>query len=312
MPRPTALQRLQRAAWQVPGGPKVEFPVRHVQVHGSGRKHIHEYSHSPGGAIEKLGRKLYEIRMSCPFMETFDLYPNLWPLGLDSLRNSFERQDTGDLTIPTLGTIKAICDDWSQMMEARVQSGEEVELAFTEDQSQLFLVDEIIGNGQTRINDTFVRFEDEVNKLTPEQASIFDGIRDAANGVLAFVDQARAFGMLLQAKLDGLETLIAEADADITFGNGILQDPENFFLWNSLRDLWASANQLTSDIFQQQIQLQTFIVPMTMSIADVSVAIYGDATHAVDLLQTNASFDDAFAIVAGTKINYYPAVVAAA
>lgn len=312
MPNPTALQRLQRAAWEVPGGPKVEFPVRRCTVKGSGRKHLHEYPHAPGGAIEKLGRKPYEIHMSSPFMETFAAYPGLWPLGLDTLRNSFERQDTGKLTIPTIGTITALCDEWPQTMDARVQSGEEVEFTFTEDQSQLFLVDLLIGQGTVQVSEAFARFEDQVNKLPLEQASIFDGIRNAANAVLAYVDQAKAFGNLLDAKIQGLEALIAEANADINFAFGLLQNPQNFFLFDSLRDLFQSVNTLAADIFQKRSALQTYVVPLTMSIADVSSAIYGDNSHAVDLLQTNSTFDDAFAIPAGTNIRYYPAVVATA
>lgn len=301
MPVPTALQRLPRASWKgTGGGTKIEFPVRHVTVKGSMRHHVHEYPHSPGGAFEGLARRLYEIRMTCSFMETFKAYPNLWPLNLDTLRSSFERGDIGELTIPTIGTIQAHCINWTQSMDARVQSGEEVEFEFLEDISDLFLADIIIGQGTISIGDAANGFDVEVQK-SGLQETIFDQIRDVSNVVLSYFDQGEAFSNLLAAKIEGLVAIITEADHDVLS----LQDPRNFAVLNAMRDLYTSSVKLFQDILQQKGEIQLYIVPMLMPIGDVSTAIYGDATHGVELLQLNP-IDDAFAIPAATRIRYYP------
>lgn len=300
MPVPTALQKLPRASWKGKDGTKIEFPVRHVTVKGSMRHHIHEYPHSPGGAYEQLGRKLYEIHMTSSFMETFAGYPGLWPLNLDTLRSSFERGDPGALTIPTIGTIDARCVNWSQSMDARVQSGEEIEFEFLEDQSQLFLVDFIVAKNTVEMKSAVSNFEIEVEK-SGSDVSVFDQIRATANLVLAYVDQGEAFSNLLAAKIEGLVAIIDEVDRDVD----MLQNPQNWAVFNALRDLWASSVALFQDLLQTKGEIKVFVVPMTMPIGDVSSAIYGDNTHGVELLQLNP-VDDAFVIPAATRIRYYP------
>lgn len=318
MPTPTALQRLQRAAVEsFDLRVRVEFPVKRVSVKGSLRHHVHEYPHAPGGAFENLGRKLYEVHMTCPFMETFELYPDLWPDGLDQLRDLFETGSVIKVTIPSIGTIDARCVNWTQTMEAKIQSGEEVELEFVEDQSQLFLIDALIRENRGAIGsafDDYITSLDEAVALSLANGpdantfisgstkSVFDLIRDAANTVFAMVDQIEAFGNLIESKILGLQAIIDEADADLEF----LKHPENWRLWTAMRDLWMSSQKLLDDILDKRSPIATFTVPMTMSVADVSSAIYGDNTHAVDLLQIN-NIDDAFAVPAGFSVRYYPA-----
>jgi prophage DNA circulation protein len=294
-PDPTALQRLPRASWN-----GIEFPVKKVQLKGSLRHHVHEYPHAPGGAFENLGRKLYEVSMTASFMENFAQYPALYPDRLDRMRDSFETGAVGDLVVPQVGTIKARCINWSQTLEDKIQSGEMVELSFLEDQSQLFLIDALVRQGISSFGSTVDRYDIEV-AASGVNLTIFDSIRDAANSVLAFADQAQAFGNLLEAKILGLQALIDEADADVDF----LQHPENWNLWTAMRDLWAANEKLLDDLFSKNEPVATFIVPMTMTIADVSSAIYGDSTHSVELLQLNP-VDDAFAVPAGFRMRYYP------
>ena len=66
------------------------FPVSDVEVTGGLRDHVHEYPHSPGGAPEKLGRKLYEFSFTSPMLAGFPRYPKLWPETAASLRIVFE------------------------------------------------------------------------------------------------------------------------------------------------------------------------------------------------------------------------------
>ena len=50
--------------------------------------------------------------------------------------------------------------------------------------------------------------------------------------------------------------------------------------------------------------IDSFFVPRTMTVSEVSIAIYDDTTHALELLQLNA-FDDALAIPPGTIVEHY-------
>lgn len=137
--RPTALGRLPGASFA-----GFRFPIRELHVRGSLRHHLHEYPHSPGAALEGLGRRLYEFRMTAPFHETFRSYPKLYPETLASLRTIFDGGLAWDLVVPWIGTIQARCIEWTQHLVAKVQSGEDVELVFLEDRDEAFLIDKLV------------------------------------------------------------------------------------------------------------------------------------------------------------------------
>jgi len=306
-----AFDSLKRASFD-----GIEFPVRRMTVHGSLRFHVHEYPHTAGGQIETLGRKLYEIKMSVPMHATFPGYPDLWPVGLKRLRTLFENEETAKLYIPTIGEILAVCTDWPVTMDAKARSGEDAEFTFLEDQSSVFLVQGLIktqaaniGNAndqltavmvdvQTNDPDTFAAIQDDLSAAgTP--TDIFSAIQDVANSIFAVRDQIDDFGLALESKILSLESLIEQADA-------VLSDPTLFRIHRALMDLWASADQLLQDLHQKNGELQSYRVPRTMAVSDISIAIYGDNSHGVELLQLN-DIDDAFAVKPGSVVRYYPA-----
>lgn len=319
----TAFSKLKRASFE-----GIEFPVRRMSVRGALRYHVHEYPHAFGGAFENLQRKLYETKMTCPFMQRFAAYPGLWPDRWNALRARFETGEAGQLVIPTIGTITVRCIAWPEEMDAKIQSGVNVELEFIEDQSQLSLVENLIRieseNLQAAIGnyeDALAKFrEDNPNSLDAQSViatsartkgtnpSLFDSINDAANALFSIKDQFDLQAGLLEGKVLGLLGIIQEADRTVVS----LQNPQNFRVWTAMRDLADGCRKLAKDLHSRHTDLQVFIVPMTMAISDVSTRIYGDNSRAVELMQINSSFDDALAIPAGTQIKYYPAVANAA
>ena len=147
-PHTVAFDTLQRASFQ-----GIEFPITSMTLKGGIRDHIHEYPHAAGGAPEKLGRKLYEVSMQANFQSTFRAYPRLWPSALSKLRKIFEQQTTGDLVIPTIGTIQAYARNWTQQMEAKIRSGETATFEFVEDQGSEDLaagINDVTDSLQTR------------------------------------------------------------------------------------------------------------------------------------------------------------------
>jgi prophage DNA circulation protein len=304
----TAFSKLKRASWN-----GIEFPVRHYTVKGSLRYHVHEYPHAWGGAFENLQRKLYEIRMTVPMMATFAQYQDLWPNRWATLRGQFEKGDVGELTIPTVGTIKARCLEWPETFEAKIQSGVMVELAFLEDQSQQFLVDKLVEVDQQRMKDMLIRASGEFdaaalqyqNGVTPYEQSIWDGIISFGNEILAMKDNVELFAAQIDSKIQALDTLIRDADATIRF----LNEPFGWPVVSALHDLWQSAEALVNDIQSRGMQVQTWTVPTTMSVTDISTRLYGSNSMSVSLMQMN-DFADALAIPQGAQVRYYPDVAA--
>lgn len=281
----------------------IAFAWRRYSIRSSLRKHVHEYRHTPGGALEKQGRTVYSIRFSCHFDETLNAKKKFgnYPENLGNIRALFEKETTAALYVPTLGTIQAVITDFSQEADAeRQRSGEAVELEFTEDQSKRFLVDSILvnldssglGNASTGLLDTSTKLNVPTN--------IFDTITDAVNGVLAIRDQAGIYPQLLAAKILYVADLCREADRTLAQ----LKDPLNHELLEALKVLWAAANDLAKNVTEVSGVIQTYVVPQRMTIQQVSTAIYKRSDRAFDILSLN-EFSDALAIPAGSQVRYY-------
>ena len=113
---------------------------------GGIRDHVHQYPHSPGGAVEKHGAS--HIVCGTRRSSTNESRATGTTFGRadpSDLRDRWEQEVTSALMIPTIGEIQAYCKSWvERVTPATRQSGVEVELEFVEDQSQAFLVNSII------------------------------------------------------------------------------------------------------------------------------------------------------------------------
>ena len=284
---------------QPAGFGSITFPVASCDVMGGIREHVHEYPHSPGGAIEKLGRKLYEIRMSAPFHNTFRKWPGLWPGKLASLRNFFEAQVTTDLVIPTIGTIRAVCTGWVEHMTAGKRSGVDVELTFREDQSNEFLVEALVSAKAADVTaataEAIALIEDAEFEM-----DIFDGIQELASDLTSIVDQVNTQSDLLDAKLQGLEHNVRTVLDTVPD----LAKPRNHPLAAALRAVGVAAIEAREDLLKAGAPVITWVTPRRMSVVEVSIAVYGDTSHAVEVMAMNA-LDDPYSITQGTALRVY-------
>lgn len=288
----------------------IEFPVESYRVVGSVRHHVHTYARVPGGDIEKLGRNLYEVEMRCCFLTSSVKYQGgpagaLWPNRLATLRSIFESEETSELVIPTIGSIEAECLTWDQEFVGRILNGEKTTFKFLEDQSAAFLLKGLINVESkslgTATDKLEVTLEQALKDQSPSQADqdLFDTIISTAHSILAIADQIELQGVLIQEKLGALAGLCYEADHAVQMFN----DPENYYLLEALKDLWAAANGLAESIAGPTTNFSYYETVQQMTIAQVATAIYGSSERATELLQLNP-INDAFAIPPRTRIRY--------
>jgi hypothetical protein len=291
----------------------IEFPYEERTIRGAIREHQHKYPHTPGAALETLGRELYVITFRCNFSDTYKLYPNLYPISLESLRSRFEREIRADLDVPGLGTITAVCTAWdSSATPKESRSGEKVSLTFLEDIEDAFLINNLIGISTQSLAASQKEWALNVNKVRADFAKekalpFFDAITDAVNSVLAVVDTVEAYGNLLEAKILAAAQLIYQADRRVRY----LNDPTNAEVLQALLQLWDSLKTLNDDLDKTGGGLVDFLVERTMSVIELSQAIYnGDGTRAVELMQLNA-LPDPYMVPPGFRIRYYQVLKAA-
>jgi hypothetical protein len=279
----------------------IEFPWTSRKIHGGLRDHVHEFPHSPGGSPELMGRKLYEIEFEAPFLSKLvsPKWRDLWPVRLKALREKFDVQTRGPLHVPGIGTINAYCYDWGQEATSKIRSGELVSFKFREDQSEEFLVSELIKTSPSGILSQFKKIIDETEALG-EDPSAFDQLSAAVDDVLAIRDTAILYSSLVESKISYLTYVCSEADRTID----MFKDPSSWRILEALKELWRSSIELASNFSQQVAPLQKYTLPVEMTITDVSIALYQNAERGMDILKLNA-VEDALAIPAGTQLRYY-------
>ena len=287
-----------------------KFPYKSYSIRGGIRDHVHEYPHSPGGAPEKLGRKLYEIQVNGIFLEEKAMQASqrarygaqLFLAQVNGLRALFEDQVTDSLVIPHVGSIKAYAIGWEEKADTRNRSGIEVDMTFREDQEGAFVF-EVLQLGPTTLPERVDTLDDVRARLYAgrQEPSLFAQINTVANSLLAIKDQNDLYGSLIASKIYSLSALLGRVDTEVDDMN----DPDNLELLEAVHALWDAVNQLGNDMQSKSVDLRNFTVPLLMSVTDVSNAIYGNASKATDIMQLNA-LENPMAIPAGTSVRYYP------
>lgn len=289
----------------------IAFPAATHVVHGHGRHHVHEYPHTPGGSPEKLGRGLYRVTIRGLFHDRFKAYPGLYPGGMARLRSYYEKQSTLTLVHPSLGSIPAFITEWTQAKDAKVRSGEVVDIDFLEDSLLAFLdISGFVAQSQASLqqlaNVIANNLSDQAirNAVTfgPKDQSLFDALQGAVNSVLAVRDTANMYGNLLGAKVAQMISLCQQVDRATS-----LQDPRAFAIVDSVHDLWQAGVQISLDLQNKRTQLRIYQVPALQTMSAIASHLYGDASRTSDLIALNgASAPNPLRVAPGTMINYYP------
>ena len=282
----------------------VVLPYKRISIRGGVRHVEHEYPHVDGGLAEKLGRKLYEIDVDlvidegvarAGFYQGRNLIADFNTLST----NVLEKAKTVTVYLPNIGEIKAFAPDWTREIDVAKTSGEAVRLTLKEDNDSAALIAKTLS---IKPPAAVTQFLGALESASPvPMPNPLQQIRDAVNQLLAFRDQGQMWVGFIDAKIQGLQAMFEEVDATLDY----LNDPEQWLLLESLRNLWSAVRELGEDIGAVQ-PLGTWTVPRLMSCADISIALYRDTGHAIDILNLNA-LEDPYAVPAGTSVRYFKA-----
>lgn len=292
----------------VPGPGAVEFAYSELTVKGGIRHALHEFPHSPGAEVEKMGRKAYVITFTCTFhrvpgSELDKQYPELYPTRLRQLREMFEKEITAELVVPTIGTIKAVATSWTQTKRAQETTGEEVSLEFVEDQDTTRAFDDQTSDyGMSKMaeaNDALLAAAALADFKKQNAIGFFQQLNDAITAVQGFFGQADAMSRLVEGKIRALDQLISWGDAQVDE----LQNPTNYLVVNALHDLWGSVRAMQENIVEAREEIRLYKVPRKMSVNQISTAIYGSSERGFELMQLN-DFKDTLEVQAGTDVRY--------
>lgn len=280
----------------------IEFSIEGSEVSGSIREHTHVYSHVDGGDNEIIGLNPYVIELDANFQATSLVFPESWPFDLNRLVAMFESKTVGDLVVPTRGTMKAYCCNWSIKMSAKIRSGEKCKLRFKQDSDTTFDASNITTQPAQLIFDTAAKsFVDTANDQNTDPDAL-TAILNAINTINAIADTAGMYSNRMAASIAQITAMLTALDRTVNS----FQRPDNSAVMRSLHDLIYATIRLNEDIQSTRGKLRQYIAPTTMSIQQIATNLYGDASRAADLIGLN-SITDPFEVKVGTPINYYPA-----
>jgi prophage DNA circulation protein len=294
----------------------IPFPFTSRDVELTGRYHVHEFPKMAGGAVEKMGRKVYEFTFDAPFHATNPRFTNLYPDSLNRFTTMAETQETAVLVVPEIGSIRAFIAKINRRRQGKIQSGEEVVLHFVEDDVEPFRkvvaptstasFNEAVSSYFAAI-DGNVEIADDIafpTKWFPLK-SPFALLQDAINLIGSIQDQFDLYGNLLAAKLEKVATLCKTIHSLVTF----LQHPRNQRVQRALRDLWDATHKVQGDLKRLNRQTVPYRVPATMSVGAIAQSYYGDASRGGEIMTLNR-IPTPFAVKAGTTLNVYPKTAA--
>lgn len=289
----------------------VEFPGEMMHLHLVGRYHIHEYAHTPGGAVEKLGRGLYHCTIRASFQATLSQYPGLYPNGMNKLRGYCELQATLPFTHPTAGQYPAFIIDWNQEKSAKIISGEMVDLDFLEDRTDesFALAAFAVASNSTAIGITSAQLAAMLAKvkadlqMTQTDVGIFDALQNSVNVVLGFRDTAQLYANRYGASVSAMLRLASQFDAAPS-----MQDARAWPVIDILRQLQGQGIQIRKDLHAKNKTLRKYVVKAAMPITQIAMNIYnGDASQQGALMSLNGSvINNPMSVPAGTSLLYYP------
>ncbi|MEJ7728220.1 MAG: hypothetical protein WKG00_03310 [Polyangiaceae bacterium] len=276
----------------------IEFPYAEITVRGSLRHHVHEFLHAPGGEIEGLKRRLYEINVSSDFSDEYRNYPRAWPERLGKIRTLCEKGESRLLRIPQIGEIWAMAIEWEQSLAAKMLSGERCKFKFLEDNRAENIATVPVVESVAALKPLAAQLQKDMEESN--LGDFFDSIGDAIGAVNAVVDQVELAGNVLDSKIQTVTDACNRLDRSVN----ALKQPQNHAVVNSLHELAAAAAKLHKDVLSKATPVVLFRVPTPMTISQVSAAIYGSTAKAVELLKMN-DIGDALAIPAGTIMRHY-------
>lgn len=296
----------------------IPFPYESYSVVGGIRKHKHEYPHSPGAAVEKLGRELYEIHVSANFTAGLVVQPYEDLLNnLSALRGIFEQQTTASLNIPHIGTIQACTEKWTENARNTNRSTIKAELTFYEDLNSALALKDTVTISSASLADKAEKFRIEHQAIAsspaqssfgiphkgPNTLSLFEAIDALSVSIVSIKDQQELYGALVTSKINGIKALFKQADRN----EPSLNDPQNYLVLEAMHALWKAVLDLEADLQNTGFRAQLYVTPVTMSISQVSFAIYGNTLAAGQLMQMN-EIRNPLAIPPKTQLIYYPAL----
>lgn len=279
------------------------FPVQNAPAQGGNDVAEHVAYLRRGADVEPTGLKAYRGTFTIPLINTPRLeaiYGQLFPgLRFDLLR-LFESTPRGTLSHPTFGSMQVAITSWDEQLSYEQRGGSVLTVSWVEHNGSASL---LVGpEGQTPAN-TPTTVSEAATEADTAMAAVGSGYTPVASKVdeqLTYLGEApRSFTQVG----DAFRQMLGPVNANLALPMFAAASAHDATV--ALLNLRAALFDLQSRYAPVLSQIRLYTVPTPMSVTEVAINVYGDATRTALLFAANA-IPDPLLIPSGRVLKILP------
>lgn len=304
-------ESLPAASWQADGKDPIAFPVLTVRERMTRRVTPRRRAYKTGAKLDGTGRDHLVWELESLFHngnDEVDTPTDLYPDHLEKLLTSLEADETGTLTLPTRGPVRAKLKEWARTDAAEPRDAAKVDFTFWEDNEDTQV--------QTGFNKPSAKSSSQ--PTSQEATEALESAGAYSEDVGSLEELASGLESLANAPDEYLSQLEQQANQVIAAGDRIVRafsnaassaanevtklitDPENSRAGAVVKKLMDLAGSARVRVGARVVVSKTY--PRDLSVFDVSV----DAGQSSDdLIALNPQLPDLYFIKAGTPVRMY-------
>lgn len=178
-----------------------------------------------------------------------------------------------------------------------MRDGIRMKIGFLEDSEEAFSVDDVVSTSASSLFNKLELLLDAIAPLEETEPDLFESLEALGNEVQGALDQVELAGDQLGAKIGGVTSKIEQIDASVSE----LGDAENWPVTRALHDMGVTLGAYAETIGRTIATRTSYVTPKVMSVLEVSIAVYGDTSRAMNILKANP-IEDAYSIPADTTL----------
>lgn len=276
---------LQRAAVD-----DLEFPCTVAEQHGARTVVEHEAWRRDGAELVDGGRKAYRGKMTAVLVASIAGYGELYPRRYEDLVRAFETRPEVTLRHPLLGTFRAKVPSWTPRIEQRVRNGGFIDFEWIEQRASVVgvvAVDPDRGDGDPE-TETLAAADAADAALATAGASTTPTVSSTVTPAVAKATTKDVTYPELTRSLAEIDGAADRADAAIAARIFSASTAVALHAAKAaVMSLRAASSRLRAALLPDPARTRVYVTPRRMSLAEVSLAVYGAPTRAADLRAAN-------------------------
>lgn len=311
---PEIFEQYPVAQFKPDGGVPIAFPVTRISESGGNRIVIQDRAYRDGAKLDDTGSVAVAWSMTAVFLngltesdiDGINGGMSLYPDGLNALIESFRVHETGDLVVPTRGSVRARCQTYNRGESFDRRDYAVLELTFIEDNednvgAQMFTAPSAAGSAnliaeQTTFSEQSAGMWDGSIQDLNEMTSQLEGLANAPGQYAQDLEQMH------KTVMNNVDRVIAVHTDAVTEGRNILSGAEATKVQRDLQRQKELAGQSAQSAKQGFKKIVTKKYDQQLSIFQIASIENHDAQMLVEM---NPQIPNLLAIPKNTPVRMY-------